>query len=162
MCEPVSIGLAVSSAIGSLAGVEGQRQQGKAQRAALTRQAKVRGEEIQEQNEERIGTRIREARRERARARVAAAEGGVGGQSFALQIKDSLFQQDLDVAANAKNLGIQGRGLNAGLQSSFASTANPGALDFITAGISGATSGLQIGQSLPGYEDRKNRPSKTK
>ena len=148
MCEPTTIALAIGAGMGAL----GQHQQGQAQdaqRDAIGRQGAIRAEEIQAQEEERIGTRIREARRERARARVAAAEGGVGGQSFALQLKDSLFQQDLDTASSAKNLSIQTRANFANVRSAQAGVGRTTGLDILQGAISGGQAGLQIGKQFP-------------
>lgn len=144
MCDPVTIGLAIAS---SVLQVQSQKQQGRAQRRANANQAKVQREEIQDANEEKIGDRIKIARRERARARVSAAEGGVGGQSFALQIKQSQFDQDLDAARINKNTGFALRRTDAQRRSADAQTSNPNGLDFVSAGLSGYSSGLQINAS---------------
>ena len=147
MCEPVTIGLAIASAVGQVASA---RQQGRAQRASNANQAAVQREEQRDAAETRIGDRMKQARRERARARVAAAEGGVGGQSFALQIKQSEFDQDLDAARINKNLGTAIRRTDAQQRSLDAQTANPNALDFVSAGLSGYSSGLQIRGAVAG------------
>lgn len=156
MCEPVTLGLAIASAVGSVAGVAGQAAQGRAQRRALLMQRQAQAEELQAQAEERLGARIRAARRERARARVAAAESGVSGQSFELMLKDSLMQQDMDVALTRKNLRIQDRASQARFASGVAQTAAPGALDFITAGAGGFSSGLQIGGAIRNARNSRN------
>lgn len=145
MCEPVMIGLAIASSVMSVASASAQ---GSAQRSANANQAAVQREEQRDAAETRIGDRVKQARRERARSRVAAAEAGVGGQSFALQIKQSQFDQDLDTARINKNLGTAIRGTDARLRSADASTANPNALDFLSAGFQGYSSGLQINSSI--------------
>ena len=150
MCEPASISLAIAGAVSAIGSTVAAKKQGKASRKALTTQRKAEAEQQSDQAEQQLGQRIRAARRERARARVAAGEGGVeGSQSFGLQLKDSLFQQDLDTAAIQKNLSISGRAGQARFASSFSSTPNPNALDFLGAATSGIGSGLQIGNAIP-------------
>lgn len=148
MCEPVTIGLAIASAVGAMSGVAAQKAQGKAQRRSLEEQRRVQAEELSQQAEEQIGTRIRAARRERARATVAAGESGIGGNSFTAQLQDSLTQQGMDTAIIAKNLRIKDRASQANFTGAVNQTANPGPLDFLSAGISGASSGLQIGGQI--------------
>ena len=159
MCDALSIGLAISGAVSSIGSTLAARSQGKASRKALTAQRQAEAEQQSDQAEEQLGQRIRAARRERARARVAAAEGGVGGQSFALQLKDSLFQQDLDTANIQKNLAISGKAGQARFAGAFSSTPNPNALDFLGAGLSGAGAGLQIGNAIPFKETPSTGPN---
>lgn len=141
MCDPVTIGLAIAGAVMSTAS---QAQQGRRQRSANANQARVQRDEQKDAAETLIADRNKQGRRDRARARVAAAEGGVGGQSFSLQIKQSQFNQDLDAARIAKNAANASRRTDAQQRSADASTSNPNALDFVNAGLSGYSSGLQI------------------
>lgn len=145
MCEPVMIGLAIAS---SVMQVKAQADQGRDQRRANSAQAKIQREEVRDANETKIADRNRAARRDRARSRVAAAEAGVGGQSFSLAIKQSRFAQDLDAARINKNTFFATRRIQSQLRSSNAATAQPGALDFVNAGLSGYSSGLQINAAI--------------
>lgn len=139
------IGLAIASSVMQVASAQ---QQGKAQRKANAGQAAVQREEARQSATTRIGDRMKLARRERARARVAAAESGVGGQSFALQIKQSQFDASLDAARINQNLGTSIRRADAQQRSSDAQTSNPNVLDFVNAGVSGYSSGLQISSDI--------------
>lgn len=79
--------LAITSTTTSIAGAAEEAAQGRAQRRALTRQRQAQADELKGQADTQLEDRIGTARRERARARVTAVEGGVGGQSFGLQLR---------------------------------------------------------------------------
>lgn len=148
MCEPVTListGLAVaSSAVGTI----GAHSRAKAQRSALTQQRANQAEEIAAQADAQAGDRVKAARAERARIRVAAGEAGVGGNSVDAMMFDSFQQQDSDLAIIRKNEFFSQRGSEARYRSGMAAAQGPSALEaglgIASAGFAGYQTGLQI------------------
>jgi hypothetical protein len=118
MCEPVSLGtmgwlaLGTTAAAGTAQAVSGY-QQAQAAVDAADAQAEAQAEEYAATRDQQLGERVREARIQRSRMRVAAGEAGIGGQSFELQIQDSLGRQNQDAAVAKKQGGFTQRAINA-------------------------------------------------
>lgn len=159
MCEPVTIGgvtylTATQTALVSLtvasaaASTYAQQQSADAQAKAASQQAQNKAEESAAAAAEKLGARVREGRRARGRAIVAAGEANVGGNSFSAVLQNSLMQQDMDAALIQQNAAFQGRAIQGELKSAIASTNAPTALsaglNIAGAGVSGYASGLQI------------------
>lgn len=150
MCEPTTImtGLALAT---SAAGAVGQYQSANAQVDAANAQAAAQAEEIKARQDQQAGERIRAARREAARARVAAGEAGVAGQSFEAQLADTFGRANQDLAILSKQGGFTERAVNANLKSNTAGTQRAGglgaALQIASSGAQGYATGLQIKNS---------------
>lgn len=147
MCEPTTI-LAIGAM--AMAGVSAyaQNQSAKAQTEAMTAQAETERLEQSSATEEAMGQRIRAAREQRARARVAAGESGAMGASFAAMVNQSIQDQSMDSALAAKNLAFQQRAvddrLSTGLSQVRKVSAVEAGLSIGTAGMSGYAAGTQI------------------
>ena len=147
MCEPTTIMMGISMA---MAGVStyAQHQTAKAQADAIGVQQEHEREEVTEAAEEELGQRIRANREQRARARVAAGESGVGGQSFAAAMNQSLQDQDETVALAAKNVAFAQRGIDDRANTALAGIRDPSALEaglsIASAGIQGYSAGLDL------------------
>lgn len=147
MCDPVTIGIGLSVA---MAGVStyAQHQTAKAQADAIGVQQENERREVGEAAEEKIGQMVRSNREKRARARVAAGESGVGGQSFAASINQSLQDQDMEVALASKNVAFAQRGIDDRANTSLSGIRSPSALEaglnIATAGMQGYNTGLAI------------------
>lgn len=146
MCDPVSIAALAAASAGVSA--YATNQQGKAQQAALDQSAVVQKEEAQAIAEEQLGDRVRAAREQRSRARVAQGETGLSGQSFALTLNQSIQDQNQDSAKAAKNLAMQERGIEAGLAANKASVRKVSALEAGLSIASAGVSGYQAGGAL--------------
>jgi hypothetical protein len=118
MCEPVTIGtLSLTAAQSAMAGMValtavstgasmyGQRQSAKAQVSAINQQNKVQAEEIARKSGLEMTERAREARRERATARVLAGEAGInlGSGSFLATLQASAMNQYNDMGLIVQN-----------------------------------------------------------
>lgn len=147
MCEPTTImtALALTSAA---AGTYGQYRSASAQEDALNEQARIRAEENADAAETQLGERVREARKERARIRVAAGESGVAGLSVAAQLSNSFLQQSQDVATIRRQAHMNQRAANAATRSEMSKIVKPTALSaglqIAAAGYRGYSTGLQI------------------
>lgn len=143
MCDPVSIAALAAASAGVNA--YAQNQTAKAQSKAFDQAAVVQKEEAMAVAEENLGERIKAAREQRSRARVAQGESGLSGQSFALSINQSLQDQNMDSAMATKNLAMQERGIEQGLASNKASIRKVSALEaglsIASAGVSGYATG---------------------
>ena len=146
MCEPTLMtGLAIgSSAVSQV----GQVVQANRTASALDTQRRAQAQEISAQAEGQLGERVKQARRERARLRVAAGEAGVGGGSVSAQLRDSFAQQNQDAATIARNARFADRASEARTESAFAQIDRPNlltaGLQIATAGYSGYSQGLQL------------------
>ena len=152
MCAPLAVampyimaGLSVASAGVT---VYAKQQTAKAQASAIGVQQEHERQETTAAAEEELGQRIKANREQRARARVAAGESGVGGQSFAASINQSLQDQDETVALSAKNLAFAQRGIDDRANTALAGIRSPSALEaglsIAGAGIQGYSSGLSL------------------
>ena len=152
MCDPVSIAALAAASAGVNA--YAQNQTAKAQSKAFDQAAVVQKEEAMAVAEENLGDRIKAAREQRSRARVAQGESGLSGQSFALSLNQSIQDQNQDAARATKNLAMQERGIEQGLASSKASIRKVSALEaglnIASAGISGYSSGSALERARSG------------
>lgn len=136
-------GLSIASTVASLGA---QTIAANAQEDAITAQRRAQAEELQSRAETNLGERVKQARKERARLRVAAGEAGVGGASFEAAMRDSFAQQNQDAALIQKNLAFADRASASRARSAMASINKPNAL----------TAGLQIaGAGYSGYYQGK-------
>lgn len=143
MCDLVT-GLAIAS---SAASIGGQAMAGRAQAKSIGRNAKIRAQQAGDAATERLGQRVKEARARRARARVAAGEAGVGGQSFEMMLQDSIGQQNRDAAKIAKNARWEAKGIRSAAAAKTAGLGVNGltaAAHLGSAGLSGYSQSLQI------------------
>jgi hypothetical protein len=151
MCEPTTImaGLAVAS---TAMGVLGQNAAADAQLSGLETQRRNQAEELQTQADQNAGERVKQARRERARMRVAAGEAGAGGQSFEASLANSFGQQNHDLAAIARQSHFNDRASQASYASNVAGVNKPNALtaglQIAGAGYGGYSQGLQMEANL--------------
>lgn len=122
MCEPVSLGLTIAQAAGSL---YSQYTNARAQGEALARQRRFQAEELTAQAQQRMGERVRAARAARARMRVAAGEANVSGNSFEAMLSNSLLQQDLDLADINKQNTFNQRASQSRFESGLATIRQP-------------------------------------
>lgn len=149
MCDGGMTAVAVASLI---IGTYAAHENAEAQSDMLQMQADQQQKEIDSAATEESGRRTLDGARERARIRVAAGESGLTGQSFELNLLDSLFQQQRDngnTEWNRKN-GISASSIRA----SAAAAQNQAQLNQTY--VSAVNSGLQI------YDDYQTRnPSTT-
>lgn len=146
MCGPLALA-GTSMAISGI-GMLGQYQSANKQLDALGDQRRNQAEEINASAEQQLGERVRQGRRERARMAVAAGEAGAGGQSFEMQLANSLGLQNQDAAT----IGLDTRFKDRASQNRYASAVNQvdrpnlltAGLKIGAAGASGYSSGLQI------------------
>ena len=117
------------SAVGAGASIMESRQQTKDAEDTAQNQA----EEFATERDQKLGERIKEARRERARIRVGAGESGVAGASFEAQLKNSFGQENQDIAVIKKQGGFTQRSINTNAKSN-----------------SGRFGGLQAGLQIAG------------
>lgn len=145
MCDPVSVGIALSMTTAAI-GVYSADQAAGAQQEALDTQREQQAEELSTKASVEMGERVKQARRERARIRVAAGESGVQGASFESQLMDSFAQENQDLALISKNARFADRA-SAGQHASLSNAIDrPSYL----------SAGLQIGASgYGGYQDGK-------
>jgi hypothetical protein len=142
-------GLSVASAGVS---VYSQRETAKAQARAIGTQQEHERQEATEAAAEELGQRIRANREQRARARVAAGESGVGGASFAASLNQSLQDQDETAALAAKNVAFAQRGIDDRANTALAGIRKPSALEaglsIASAGVQGYSSGLSLKERI--------------
>lgn len=147
MCEPTTILMGLSIATAA-AGAVAQADTAKQRQRSVNEQADARAEEINAQKTIEAGERVKQARAERARLRVAAGEAGIGGVSFEDQLFDSFLQEDLDLGNLAKDKEFQLRATEANRRSGLAQSQGPSALEtglnIAGAGYAGYSAGLQI------------------
>lgn len=140
MCEPVTImtTLAVAS---TAAGIVSQVQSAKRQEAAIREQLAFTEEEINAKASGEVNDRLREARREQARIKVAAGEAGLKlGGSIDLLLQDSLMQAGL---ANERTLGNRERELRAARQEANSMLSRVEKPTLLGAGLQLASAGMQ-------------------
>lgn len=115
MCDPVTMaGIAIAgSAVQAYSGY----QQANAANRAAEQQAQVQADEYAASRDQQIAERVKQARRERGRLRVAAGEAGVGGASVEAQLANSFGQQNQDIAIIQKQGGFTERAIGTELKS---------------------------------------------
>ena len=104
MCY-VQIAMVAIAVIGSVMQNKAANKAADRQTAALEHQNQIRADEISEQQGHELTERTRAARRERAAARVSAAESGVnlGSNSFLAMLQTSEINQSIDSGLILKN-----------------------------------------------------------
>lgn len=130
MCEPMTIIAATSAVVGAV----GARQNAEGQAKNMARQRAVQARQQHSAASDQAGQRVKQARAEQARLRVAAGEAGIAGQSFEAQLMDSSFQLDQDLARINSNAAMANEAGNEQLATAFSNVNNPSLLE----------SGLQI------------------
>ncbi len=132
MCEPTTLAALAIASTGFSIYTQNQaaRQQFRAQR----QQAEAAMEEQQAAAEIELGARLKEFRKQRARARVAGGESGAQGQSYAVALNQSIQDQDEIAGIINKNLALGQRSTLLDLASANAATRT----------VSGLEAGLQI------------------
>jgi len=154
MCEPTTLlAISIATSVASAgAGIYAQNQAGKAQADALQTQAQAQADEQTAVAELEMGTRVKQARAERARMRVAAGESGISGASFEAQLSNSMFQQNQDNAITALDTRFANRANEARLGSGLAQIQLPtiasAGLQLAGAGFSGYTRGVSVNNTL--------------
>lgn len=154
MCDPVTIASTAIAVVSAGVSAYATNSQADAQAKAMEQQAAAEREEIYSKTEEELGERIREARKSRSRARVAAGESGAMGQSFAATINQSIQDQNMTSALVAKNAAFADRAVQDRLsvgksQIRRVSSAEAG-LNLASAGISGYRTGLSLRDASKG------------
>lgn len=152
MCEPVTaltmatIGLTVAS---TAASIVSETRAAKAQERAIYDQLAVAETEINDKASAEVNDRLREARREQGRIRVAAGEAGLRlSGSVGLLLQDSLMQAGL---ANERTLGNREREIDAAYAEANSMLSRNERPTLLGAGLRLASAGLQgysMGQSL--------------
>jgi len=143
MCEPVTIMMGVSLAIGAATAVT-QYQNAKKQVKAIARQSEIQAQEIADQKGVELTERARAARRERGAMRAAASEAGInlGSNSFLAALQTSAINEVNDSGLIIANGRAQQQARVANTNSLFAQNPVPSAW----------MSALQIGASgVNGY-----------
>lgn len=148
MCNPVAAMVALTVA-STAAQIVTETRAAKRQEAAIREQLAVSEQEIADKASGEINERLREARREQARIKVAAGEAGLQlGGSIDLLLQDSMMQAGL---ANARTLNNQGRELtnvraeaNSMLSRVERPTVLGAGLRLATAGMQGYASGTSL------------------
>jgi len=143
VCEVSTVMTALAIA-GAGASTYSQIQAANTQAAALNAQRKAQAEELHAREQQQMGERVKQARKERARMLVAAGEAGVRGPSFEAQLMNSFSQQNQDLATIRKQGFFNNRASEASIGSAFASIRKPNVL----------SAGLQIADA--GYTAYNN------
>lgn len=147
MCEPVTAMMAISAATAATS-MYSQGQSAKAQSKAMKQAQASETAERKEATEEDLGARLRVAREQRSRARVAAGESGAAGASFAAQINQSLQDQDMSTALTAKNLAFSNNRSQDALGLALINTRGPSAVEAGLSIANATASGYQSGTSI--------------
>lgn len=146
MCNVLSFGLLAG--LNTAYGLYGQRETAKAQVALIEEQRRNALEEIQTKASVEMGERIRAARREAARRRVAAGEAGISGQSLDLDIANTFGEANHDLGAIARDAAYASRAANMRARSEHLGVRKPSILG---AGLQIATSGLSAYHAAGGF-----------
>lgn len=148
MCELVTIAMTAISVLSAGASAVGQRANTKAQFGANAAQREAQNEEINAKASVQAGERVKQARAEHARLRVAGGEAGVSGQSFEAQLMDSVLQADMDIGIIGKDASFADRASEARFLSANAQVYNPSGLETGLQIAGAAAQGYSMGQSL--------------
>lgn len=148
MCEPVTImtTLAIAS---TAASIVGEVKSAKRQEAAIREQLAATEAEVNTKASAEVNDRLREARREQARVKVAAGEAGLKlGGSIDLLLMDSMMQAGL---SNERTLGNRERELRAARSEANSMLSRVERPTLLGAGLRLASAGMQgyaSGQSM--------------
>lgn len=149
MCSPIVPTIfGTVSALSSAAGFVAQREQAKAQQAALNEARKAQAEEIAAKRDLTLNQRVAAARREAARRIVAAGEAGVGGVSAALDVMNVLGRYNIDAADIIKSSKFEDRASQLNYQSELARTNKPTIIDGALAIAGGFHRGHALAERL--------------
>lgn len=148
MCDPVTTMIALTVA-STAASIVSEVQSAKRQEGAIRDQLAVTQNEVNDKASAEVNDRLREARREQAKIKVAAGEAGLKlGGSIDLLLKDSMMQAGL---SNERTLGNRDRELtaaNAEANSMLSRVEKPtvlgAGLRLATAGMQGYASGTSL------------------
>lgn len=146
MCSPVIFGAV--SAIAAGANYVSQREQAKAQQAALDQARQAQAEEIAAKRDLTLNQRVAAARREAARRLVAAGEAGVGGISAALDVMNALGRYNIDAADIIKSSEFEDRASAVTYASALARVDKPTIVDGALAIVGGFHRGHELAQRL--------------
>ena len=147
MCDAVSIIFAAVSIIGSVAANNAANDAADRQTHAIEAQNQIQADEISDQKGAELDAQARAARRERAAARVSAAESGInlGSNSFLAMLQNSEVNQAINSGLILKNANNAQRARQAETNSLLAGiTKKTGlgiALDATQAGVQGYLAG---------------------
>jgi hypothetical protein len=149
MCDPITA--TVLTIASTAVGANSQRSAARKQFRSNATQREQQSEELQAQASVKAGERIKEARAEQARLRVAGGEAGVTGLSFEAQLLDSAFQADQDIALIDQNLAFADRASETRFQSANNSVNNPSGfqtgLAIAGAGVNAYTTASRLAKS---------------
>jgi len=153
MCDPVT--MTIVAVATSAAGIVGQVQSAKRQQAAIDAQYAQAQKEFAAKASAETNDRLREARREQSRIRVAAGEAGLQlGGSIDLLLKDSMLQSSLAAGRIQDNQGREIDNARAEADSMSSRIDKPtvlsAGLQIANAGLSGYQRGQSIKLSRPG------------
>jgi len=148
VCTPTILG--VVSAVSSAVGYVSQREQAKAQQAALDEARRAQAEEIAAKRDYALGQRVAAARREAARRIVAAGEAGVGGVSAALDVMNVLGRYNIDAADIIKSAKFEDRASQLNYRSELARINKPTVIGGALAVAGGFAQGFETGKKLQG------------
>lgn len=148
MCEPVSLTMMALSVAQAGAGIAGQRSAAKTQFRSNATQREVQNDQINDQASVKAGERVKQARAEQARLRVAGGEAGVTGNSFEAGLMDSVMQADMDLGIIGKDAANMDTASEARFLSANASVRNPSLAENGLQIAGAAAKGYSLGQSL--------------
>lgn len=121
----------------------GTYQRGQARAKSVAQQRRYQAEEINASAEQEIGKRVRQARAERARMRVAAGEAGVSGRSVTEMLQNNKLKEELDSSTIRKQAGFEQRGSQSRASMASSRIKSPNL----------ALAGLQIGGAVQDYRE---------
>lgn len=151
MCDVVSAVLAIVSIVGSVAQNRAANKAAGRQTAALERQNQLVADEISEAQGQELNDRAREARRQRAAARVSSSESGInlGSNSFLAMLQTSELNQSIDSGLILRNENNQQRARQAQHASNLASIQKKtGAGMALDAAVAGSSTYVNSGGKL--------------
>lgn len=147
MCDPVT--MTIVAVASTAAGIVGQVQSAKAQQRAIDAQFEQSQKEFAAKASAETNDRLREARREQSRIKVAAGEAGLQlGGSIDLLLKDSMLQSSMAAGRIQDNQGREVLNAKAEADSMSSRVERP---TLLSAGLQIANSGVsgyERGQSI--------------
>lgn len=148
MCTGIETALAIASAVSAATSTYAQMEQAGAQKRLLDDQRQAQAEEIAAKRDQTIGERVAAARREASRRLVAAGEAGVGGQSVAADLMNTLGRANKDAAVTNKQAAFEDRASQTEYASELARIQKPTVLDAGLQIAGGYQSGYAAGGAL--------------
>jgi hypothetical protein len=157
MCDPVT--MTIMAVASTAAGIVGQVQSAKSQTAAIQAQATQAATEAASKASGETNDRLREARREQSRIKVAAGEAGLQlGGSIDLLLRDSQLQSSMAAGRIQDNQGRENGATSAEANSMLSRVTSP---TLLGAGLQIAGAGIQgygAGQSIQAQRPRVATP----